>query len=449
MNTPNQLGSRVIQRLLLLGLIGLLIWSTPPSWSQAPSPARLTLEQALQQAFQQSPHAHAERARLEVLEADITTAKARPNPIALTDAGVAEQTYRVGIEQTFELGGKRKHRTALALALRDAEQAEIQAALLDLRAQVRQAYVTLFNLEERRATLDNIVKVAEELVLIAKKRERAGDISVLEVLQTEIIRVNAQNELQTLAFERHNAKTTLNTLLNQPLQTEWLLQAPNGMPKTTAITPPETHTAPEQGHALDSTVLHGEISATPLDLEQLTRQAIRQRPELQKIKHQLGAARQQERVAKAERIPNLALAIGPEYVAESGDHRVRVFVAGAMGIPVFNRQQGPIAAAQAQQNRLEHQSQALENQIRQEVSRAYHAFQAHQDRITRYETELLPLSVTITDKSRRAFQEGKLSILTPIQAQQAYMTTRLGYLQALADLQSAISDLERAIGAGL
>jgi cobalt-zinc-cadmium efflux system outer membrane protein len=136
-------------------------------------------------------------------------------------------------------------------------------------------------------------------------------------------------------------------------------------------------------------------------------------------------------------------------VTESSAREFNAFIVGNLEVPLFNRQQGPLLEAQARRTQLEQEQAALKIRITLEVTNAYTNFKANQARLQRYETELLPYSVAVVDKSRLAFQEGKTSILTPINAQQAYMNTRLGYLQALIDFQNSISDLERAVGAGL
>ena len=62
---------------------------------------------------------------------------------------------------------------------------------------------------------------------------------------------------------------------------------------------------------------------------------------------------------------------------------------------------------------------------------------------------MLPLSVKVMDKSRLAFLEGTTSVLMALNAQQAYMNTRLGYLQSLMDYHNAVGDLERTVGSEL
>lgn len=418
-------------------LIGLTLFEPYPTFAQSTT---LTVDQAIETAIKNNPQIQATQARLGVSEAEILTAGARLNPAILSDNGIAEKTYRLGVEQTIELGAKRKRRVAVAQAQRETVKAEINTALLDLRSEVRRAYTSLYNLQERQVTLENILQVSQELVTIAQKREQAGDISALDVLQTDILRVNVQNDLQTLSVDVVNAKNRLNAILNQPLASTVTLAPPNSAPQVTvkAEAPPST-----------PGTLQGRISETDMNLDDLIDQAIARRPEIQQNLRNIELSRMQASLARANRIPNFSLAAGPDYVSEPGQKEINVFIVGSLEIPVFNRQQGPIQEAIARQNQFQKEQAALKNRVTLEVTNAYNAFKANQERIKRYETVLLPMSVAVTDKSRRAFQEGKTSILTPIQAQQAYMNTRLGYLQALSDFQNAISDLERAVGTGL
>lgn len=411
------------------------------AWPAWPESAPWTVDQAIETAIKNNPQFQAIQARLNVSEAGITTAGARFNPAILSDNGIAEKTYRLGVMQTIELGGKRGRRIAAAQAQRDITKTEIRTALLDLRAEVRRAYTSLYNLQERQATLANILRVAQELVSIAHKREKAGDIATLEVLQTDILRVHAQNDLQTLNVELVNAKNRLNALLNQPLDTVVNLTPPNTTPQISPPPPTAPGTTPG--------ILKGQVSQTDLDLNALVSQALSQRPEVDQNRQGIQLSRLQASLARGERIPNLSLAFGPDYVAEPGQRTVNVFVMGTLEIPIFNTQQGPLQEALAREQQLQKEQLAIKNRITLEVSNAYSAFKANQERIQRYEAELLPMSVQVTEKSRRAFEEGKTSILTPIQAQEAYMNARIGYLQALLDFQNAISDLERAVGTGL
>lgn len=402
----------------------------------------LTLEQALRASISRNPEFKAIQARVGISNAEILTAKTRINPALMTDNGVAEKTYRFGLEQTLELGGKRKHRIELAKAQREAVLADSNTQLLNLRVNVRQAYTMLYNAQERQKAYQNILQVTQELVNIAKKREYAGDISKLDTLQTEILNVNANNDLQVASNELVNAQNELNALLYQPLTVELTLAPPS-------LTPQLDINAPIETPKTDAGVLHGEVKQVALDLNRLIETALNNRPEIQHNLRNIQVAERQAALSKANRIPNLTVSAGGDTVTGAGQRASGVFVTGRMEIPVLNRQQGPIQEALARKAQLEQEQAALKNRITLEVSKAYTSFISNQGRIERYETQLLPYSVAVVDKSRRAFVEGKTNILSAINAQQAYMNTRLGYLQAVMDYQNTISHLERAVGTGL
>jgi cobalt-zinc-cadmium efflux system outer membrane protein len=421
---------------ILSGLISLVAWAdTVPT---------LTLDEAVQTALHNNLQLKAARAQLNISEAAIQTAGARINPVFLGDNGIAEGTSRVGITQVFELGGKRNNRIALAKAQRDVAISQFNTRLLDIRSDVRRVYTQLYNAQERQLTYQNIMQVSQELVNIAKEREKAGDIAKLDVLQTEIVNVNAQNDLQTTAKELVLSRNRLNTLLKQPLKTTIVLAAPNTTPQFLSPSPVQHHPG---GPVLQGTITNGEA-----DFDSLIQAAYQRRPELQQINRNLLVTQREITVAKANRIPNFALTAGPDIVYKNLNNTVNqtsVFVTGTLEIPIFNRQQGPIKETLAKQVQYQQEAEALKTDIALEVTNAYTAYEMDQERTQRYEKTLLPYSIAIVDKSRKAFEEGKASILIPINAQQAYINTRLGYLQSLQDTQNDISDLERAIGAGL
>lgn len=418
----------------LLVWVGLMVVGITPLWAESPS--LLTLESAIETAIQNNPQLQAARLKLGVSEANVLTAGARLNPTAMSDNGIAEKTYRIGIEQTLELGGKRRHRIAVASAQQRVVLAEINTLTLDLKTHVRRTFAQLYNDQERQRATQEILQTTRELVDIAKKREAAGDISSLDVLQAEIVQVTTHNELQTVQAQMIQERNRLNSLLNQPLSNTLELSKPSlSLPETN---PPDGSTdAP----------LKGDITVTAVpDLAQLISTALSNRPELHQVIHNTQVAKEELALARANRVPNLSVTAGPDIVDNGPTQNVSVFIIGNMQIPLYNRQQGPIKAAIAEQKRLTQEQVALENQVKLEVTNAYNALTSSQERLLRYETELLPKAQTVLSKSRSSFQEGKSSILTPIQAQQAYISTRLGYLQAMLDAQHALSDLERAIG---
>lgn len=411
------------------------IWLAPV---QAEPVNTLSLDQAIETAITNNPQLQATRARVGISQAEITKAGSRINPVFISDNGIAEKTYRIGVQQTIELGGKRQKRVALANAQRDVLLAEINTSLLDLRTNVRRSYTELYNNQQRQEAYREILLVTERLLNISRKREHEGDIASVDVLGAEIATLTAKNEFKTVTYQIVESRNKLNALLNQSLNQTVLLSPPTPYFQINPTLPTQT------------TPLQGSVGMADANLDNLIDTALARRPEIQQNLRNQTVAQRQLVLSKANRIPNFILSAGPDLVFEGGaDTRYSAFIIGNLDIPIFNQQQGPIQEALARSAQLEREQAALKNQITLEVSNAYNSLMASQERLKGYETEILPKGKEVVYKSQRSFEEGKASILLPINAQQAYINSRLGYLQSLLDYQNAISDLERAVGTGL
>lgn len=389
------------------------------------SPSVLPLEKALQLAIEKNPQWQAAKAQLGLNDAELIRARLRPNPSLVQDSGIAEKTYRLGLEQTFELGGKRARRLAVARSERDIVLQGLYGQLLNLRAQVRSAYCRLFDIRNRLAAFDDLRVTTERLLAIAQRREQLGDIPQVDVLQVEIAFLSLDNEREALLSEQRTASAALNALLNQPLDT------------------PISVTTPTLGSL--SGMAGGQEA---MNLSDLIDEALVNRPERLQALREADLARKKRALARISRVPNLSLTAGPDWVT-GNDGGVSVFVIANLELPVWNRQQAAFAeadalAALARFNRL-----AIENRVILEVTQAFHALRARQQQLSRYESLLMPKADQVLIKSRRAFEEGKTSVILPLNAQQAYIQTRLGYLRTLSELQEAVTELERALGAGL
>jgi len=388
----------------------------------------LTLNQALILALNNNPKLQAAQAMIGISDARIIIARTLRNPALVTDNGTAEKTYRGGIEQTFELDGKRKKRTNLAKTEKEIVENEIRTIALDLKNNVRKAYIRLFNAQQKFNASNDILNISNELVNIAQKRNLAGDIAELDVIQAENMQLNAQNDLETSKLQINQAFNELNMFVNQSLGYQVQLEKP--------------------------TLSDALISSNGVEksIDDLMNEAFENRPEIKKIQKSLEASDKMMAVVKANRIPNLTVALGPDVVTPGGEGAVQksnltgIFIVGRVDLPIFNRQQGQIKEVEAQIFQQQKELAAMQNQITYELKDTVTKIKINSIKIQLYENEILPKSQNVVDKSRRSFQEGMSSIIVPITAQQSYINTRFGYIQVLTEYQNSISDLERNLG---
>ena len=189
------------------------------------------------------------------------------------------------------------------------------------------------------------------------------------------------------------------------------------------------------------------VASVNNELSSLIKIALKQRPELIiNNDKQINSITELE-LAKANRIPNLSVTLGPDLVINnSANDSIGLFVIGNVSLPVLYQGAGEIQAAKARHNQLMREKEDLNNQINLEVSNAYYTLNSSNARLKRFENELNPKNEIINQKSLRCFEEGKCSIFIPVSAKQSLIETRVNYLNALADYQNSISDLEKAIG---
>lgn len=399
--------------------------------------SKINLEEAINISLERSPRLKAAEAQLAIGKANVITAKSRINPNLVSDNGLAEKTYRLGIEKTLELGSKRSKRIELAENNKKQIESEVSLLKLNLRTEVRQTYTALYVLQEKYKCFQNIIESTEKLLDIAVKREKSGATANLDTLQVEMVNLKAKNELENIGSQLIQAQNKLNAFFNQDLRTVLELENPNKLSiiNTEAAQIGVTEQSP--------------FTAAPIDdgIDTLINTALTKRPEMKiNLNKQTGSVTELE-LAKANRIPNLSITLGPDLVLNnSGNNSTGIFIIGNMQLPLLYQGQGQIQAAKAKNTQFAKEKEDLINQISLEVSNAYNMLNANNAKLKRFETELNPKADIINEKSLRCFEEGKCPVFIPISAKQSLIDTRINYLNAIADYQNSISDLERALG---
>ena len=399
--------------------------------------SKINLEEAINISLERSPRLKAAEAQLAIGKANVITAKCRINPNLVSDNGIAEKTYRLGIEKTLELGSKRSKRIELAENNKKQIESEISLLKLNLRTEVRQTYTMLYVLQEKYKCFQNIIESTEKLLDIAIKRETSGATANLDTLQVEMVNLKAKNELENTGSLLIQAQNKLNAFFNQDLRTTLELENPNKL----SIINTEAAKIGVTEQSL--------FTAAPIDdgIDTLINTALTKRPEMKiNLNKQTGSVTELE-LAKANRIPNLSITLGPDLVLNnSGNNSTGIFIIGNIQLPLLYQGQGQIQAAKAKNTQFAKEKEDLINQISLEVSNAYNMLNANNAKLKIFETELNPKADIINEKSLRCFEEGKCPVFIPISAKQSLIDTRINYLNAIADYQNSISDLERAIG---
>ncbi|MFN2455360.1 MAG: TolC family protein [Pyrinomonadaceae bacterium] len=406
------------------------------SSSQFLDPNGMTNERLVATGFERRADLLAARQRLAVAEGRAISAGLRPNPTLETEygsarflAGSAESQLDVGVSQVFETAGKRGKRVEVARTELAQVRAEVQALERRFAAEVRTAYARAIAAGRQLDILERLIAANEELVRITNARLGEGDVAPIELnlvrvetdrLRAQVIRTRADLQGEIISLRALVGFDTAEPLRLAPLSDR----------------PPR----------LD------------IPVTELTEIALRERPDLRaaRLGEDLGGARL--RLARAQATPNLTgsvrysrerritdlpPALGTSPVDQT-DNILRFGV--AVELPVFNKNQGEIAAAIGEREQSARQREFLEATIKRDVALAYSRYRAAAEALVLYTTQIVPRSEENLRSIRAAYNLGEFSIFDVVNEQRRLIESQTGYNEALRDYYGALAELESAIG---
>jgi outer membrane protein, heavy metal efflux system len=118
----------------------------------------------------------------------------------------------------------------------------------------------------------------------------------------------------------------------------------------------------------------------------------------------------------------------------------------AIGVPLFTSHRAGVQLEEATLAQLETERNATRARIDGEVTSAATLAQSQWEQYARYRDQILPQALEVERMAEDSYRLGQTGIAAFLQALQAARDVRLRALQAGADFQRALADLERAIG---
>src|SRR5699024_9094251 len=112
-------------------------------------------------------------------------------------------------------------------------------------------------------------------------------------------------------------------------------------------------------------------------------------------------------------------------------------------LPFFDRNQGNIKAAKYQINRGKSQRQAALTEVTRALQEAYNRMQASYREVQQLQNEVLPGAQSAFDGIQTGYRQGKFDYLEVLDAQRTLFTSRTRYIQALAEYNRAVAEVER------
>jgi cobalt-zinc-cadmium efflux system outer membrane protein len=174
---------------------------------------------------------------------------------------------------------------------------------------------------------------------------------------------------------------------------------------------------------------------------------IEQNPKIARLLSEERIAKANQRLAEARRWPSLRPVVGVRHYAETDD--VSVVAGLKVPLPLFNRNQGQIAATRAALARTRSDAEAARVRVHTAIFEVYQEMQRHQHRAAALRDEIVPRLAKAFEETHRGYEQGRYSYFEWRSVQADLLAARSALVEDSAGAHRRVISLERLTGEGV
>ena len=415
-----------MQKFLLLLL---LLASAKRNYAQSVTDTvPITLPEAETKAIQNNLLLVASQYNIGAAKAQIIQAKLWDNPVLNTDQNIYDgkffrhttvngQPYGqvfIQLLQEFKTAGKRSKLAAMATTSAQLAELQFTDVLRNLKYSVRTGFYTAWQLKQTKMLYQQESGEIETLLTGMKAQYDAGNISLKDLLRVQALGLSLKQALAETDKQYMDINSSLRLLLQED--------------KNIVYDPQPASPA----------------DAAPVITDTLLEQAKKNNPEYLAEQKQLLFQQQNLSYQQSLRAPDITA--GVEYDRASSYAPNYWGLAISLPLPLFNRNQGNIKAAQffvkQEQSLLQQKDKKLQNDIQTAVSKLQLNYTVLNAGNAAYYTQYQQLLNNAVD----SYRQRQMSLLEFVDLFEAFRDTRLQYLQQQLNYRKAKEDLNFTIG---
>ena len=418
-DTAARLESRSLDNPSLKSFLETNLNQALPAWPAG----RWDFEMLTLAAFYYQPSLEVARAVWGEARAGVVTAGARPNPTmsfmpqyVFNPGGLPPWVHTLTLDIPIETAGKRGARIAQAKQRSESARLNIASTAWQVRAQLRVSVIDFVSATRREASLRKQLAVREQVVAALDQRREAGALAAAEVMPARLLLQKMRLDLSDAQRQQAEARARVAEAIGVPAS------------------------------ALNSVEVVYDLTSLPADLDRLTsaemrRQALQRRPDVLAALADYAASEAALRIEVAKQYPDVHLNPGYEY--DQGLEKWG-FLGFGVELPVLNRNEGPIAEAEARRKHAAASFEALQAHVIAEIDRAVAVYQAAAK--SREGTELLLATQRKQEAAvEQQAQAGAADRLDVWTAQLELAATELALEDSQTKLHLALGALEDAV----
>lgn len=404
---------------LPLLVLGILVFGAPRVWADDPSARDLSLRDAITSALNKRPELVASGLGQQAATQLRKQAAYIPNPRVFyqsenlrpgADFTQNVDTYAYASE-VLEVSGRRAARISVAdnAVTRSQLSFEQQKRLIELH--VAQAYWDAVRLQYQRRLAEQNVTYYREILDYQEKRLHEGKLAEVDVMRLRLEEVRSEASLELSRLSEAEGKQRLAREIGLPKPEAWRLSESF-----------ETLNEPQ-------------LPNNPDNPEEA-------RIEVRSAQQAIEAARANLLSQKAQGRPDLDALFG--YKRTAG---MSTMIAGfQVNIPLFDRNQGAVAAAKIDVEASRASLAATQLQSKSELELARMAYEMWKRQITERYHPLLNQAIDIASIGRSAYREGGIDFLRLLDAEKLRVDTQSSWVDALSNYHQSVLALQYAEG---
>ena len=348
-----------------------------------------------------------------IAHGDLVQAGLLPNPELYYVASAPDKPFRYAVNVPIEALWLRPIRIAAAERESNRVCERLTQAGLDLIRDTRQGYADLQLARGRLRVADQAEELRQRITTFAQKRLDGGDASPQEVATAKIDSLQAKQDVVRIRQDVALAEERLRNVLGLS----------DDRTPLTPIDPPP----PVRGD---------------FDADVLSAEAVSSRPDLLAVAQAADAAQERLRLAQIGWFQFLGIAD-----ATNGRNTGHEFGGGfRMTLPIFNHNEGAIARAEAEWEKLCRQKQTMHNQIVLDVRQAHLRYAQARAELEVLDGQTRPEVAGAIERASAAYRDGDVGYILVLQTSRQLIDTELRQEQLHAELRRAWAELERSVG---
>jgi outer membrane protein TolC len=393
-----------------------------------PSAAALTLDEIERIALAENPEIHVASRRVAMAEAHVPTAGALDDPEFMYRGWGVPLTHpwnynaaqnMLMVSQMLPGPGKRSLRTNVAESDVAEAKDELENTRLRVRVEVRKAFYDLLRAQGELVIHDEHVAIAHQAIEAARIRYTVGKVPQQDILKAQLALTRLAEHMIRFDRDAEIARDRLNTLLGR-----------------------------DPARPIE---VRGELSVSTVlpSAESLEKMALEARPDLREAQTAIEKSRKEQELAKKPYVPDFTVSAGYMLMPSSTDPRNDYMVEGSMNLPWLNHRKhdAEIAESTAKVTEQDAELAAMRNEAFGQIQEALAEARAAQQLARVYQDSLQPQAEATLHAAVIAYENNQAEFLDLLESQMTVVDVGLAGIEATADFDARLADLELAVGA--